>query len=299
MSRIQAGAGRIVLRTDGSEAVFTELSCTYPLKLLSPRTSQQNVRIVYVLTYGGGLVGGDRIALTAQIEENTILVMLSQGSTKVFKDRPGERLSARSHGTHSAIPTTQRMDILISSNGALFLLPDPVTCFRAAKYNQLQVFHLHNAASIVLLDWVTSGRKSIGEEWVFSMYYSLNEVWVDGERLAKDVMFLQEQDDVQSLPRRTLANTLAPYSCYATLILYGATVQSSLRHLAAEFEAITVFKHSSPPDLIWSFSLIREGKGCVVRVAARETEDVKHWLGGALKELESVIGVDVYRRAFN
>lgn len=196
--------------------------------------------------------------------------------------------------------TTQTLEVHVASSSALFLLPDPVTCFRSARYHQSQTFHLAEDSSAVLLDWITSGRRSLGEEWAFSRYYSLNEVWVAGRRIARDVTLLEERDhQAGPLPARTLGKTLAPYSCYATMIMYGGLVQDTIRHLSAAYNAITVFKQPGPPPLIWSLSAICEGKGCIVRVAAKETEDVKTWLGKALSDLEGVLGVDVYRRAFS
>lgn len=311
-----AGSGRIVLRRHGAEAAFSELSYVYPLKLLSPRLSPENASVVYVVSYGGGLVGGDRIQLSVVVDEGAALVMLTQvrpllhtivhlttipvhqGSTKVFKNRPGGRLSSRSQGTSADAVTTQTLDVSVARGGALFLLPDPVTCFRSAAYNQIQVFRLHASASLVLLDWVTSGRKSLGEEWAFSRYYSKNEVWIEDRRLAKDVMLLEEQKPVPSLPLRTLAESLAPYSCYATLIMCGPLIQNTLASLSAEFGRLTVFKQARPQDLLWSFSAISDGVGCVVRVAGTETELVKSWLGEKLVALEGAMGPDIYRRAF-
>jgi urease accessory protein len=192
------------------------------------------------------------------------------------------------------------MDVLISPDSALFLLPDPVTCFRSASYNQIQTFRLSgDSASVALLDWVTSGRKSLGEEWVFSRYYSVNEVWVDGKNIAKDVLLLEDSiEDTKPLPQRRLSDRLAPYSCYATLILYGPLVHNVIRDINAEYETISVYKTNAPSDLTWSVSPISDGQGCVVRVAGKETEGVKNWLGHALRELEDLLSVDVYRRAF-
>jgi UreD urease accessory protein len=76
--QIASGGGRIVLRSHGSSVTFAELSSTYPLKLLSPRIDQDGVAIVYVLTYGGGLVGGDCVKLAVDVGQGTILVLLSQ-----------------------------------------------------------------------------------------------------------------------------------------------------------------------------------------------------------------------------
>lgn len=183
-------------------------------------------------------------------------------------------------------------------HSALFLLPDPVTCFRAAEYHQIQTFHLSEGSSLVLLDWITSGRKSLGEEWVFKKYYSLNDIWVCGNRIAKDAMLLEERDSPSALNPRSLAESLAPYSCYATVIMYGPLVQDVIQHLSTAYATITVYRQSAPPSLLWSLSPICDGQGCVVRVAGKETEDVKHWLGEYLRDLQQVLGIDVYRRAF-
>lgn len=152
----------------------------------------------------------------------------------------------------------------------------------------------------MLLDWITSGRKSLGEEWAFSRYYSLNEVFVDGKRIARDATLLDEQDAQEGpLIPRTLAERMAPYSCYATVILYGKLVQRTCHGLSAAYSAITVFKQHRPPPLLWSLSPICDGRGWVLRVAGKDTEDVKVWLGKALVDLDSIIGVDVFRRAFS
>ena len=76
--QIESGGGRVVVRSLGSSVVFSELSSTYPLKLLSPRIDQDGVAVVYVLTYGGGLVGGDFVKLTVDVGHSAILVVLSQ-----------------------------------------------------------------------------------------------------------------------------------------------------------------------------------------------------------------------------
>ncbi|KAE9408224.1 UreD-domain-containing protein [Gymnopus androsaceus JB14] len=295
ISRIHAGGGRIALSSHGGKAWFSELSATYPLKLLSPRLSENGVAIVYALTYGGGLVGGDRIHLSVEIESDTKLLLLSQGSTKVFKTRAQQRLASvqrsldrTSLNVQSSPTTLQKMDFVISSNGALFLLPDPVTCFRSASYTQIQNFRTASDASLVVLDWVTSGRKSLGEDWVFSRYYSVNELMIEEKRVAKDVMLLEDETNPDT--SRRLAERLSPFSCYATLILRGPLIEGTIAHLVS----------STPEDIIWSLSPIGSDKkdGMIVRVAGIETELVKGWLKDALSTLEEIIGVDIYRRAF-
>lgn len=82
--KIEAGVGRIVLNSYGSNVVFSQLSSTYPLKLLSPQILDR-VAVVYALTYGGGLVGGDQVNLSVDVGSGAILVMLSQASVNLHQ----------------------------------------------------------------------------------------------------------------------------------------------------------------------------------------------------------------------
>lgn len=221
----------------------------------------------------------------------------------MFKTRMGRTpVAARTDDNDTSMPDTrvtrQDMRISVPQNGALFLLPDPVTCFRSANYHQFQTVHISSSASLVLLDWYTSGRKSIGEEWVFERYYSLNEVFVDGRRVARDATLLEDKPlEPTDLTQRTLKEKMAPYACYASVLLFGPLTALTREQLWAAYEATTVFKQAARPNLLWSFSPLCEGAGAVVRVAALETEDVRNWLGAALRGLEGVIGADIYKKA--
>jgi urease accessory protein len=82
---INAGGGRVTVRSHGPSASFSELSATYPLKLLSPRVALDGVAIAYILSYGGGLVGGDSIKLAVDVGPGSILLLLSQVRLSSFQ----------------------------------------------------------------------------------------------------------------------------------------------------------------------------------------------------------------------
>lgn len=84
MQKIEPGVGRVVLRSHGPDAVFSELSYKYPLKLLSPQTHAHKTAVLYVVSYGGGLVGGDSVELTVEVLDESVLVMLTQVSVMCF-----------------------------------------------------------------------------------------------------------------------------------------------------------------------------------------------------------------------
>ncbi|EIN14100.1 UreD-domain-containing protein [Punctularia strigosozonata HHB-11173 SS5] len=289
-----SGRGLIKLECHGSAAKFSQLSAKYPLKLLSPRVSVDGVAVVYILSYGGGLVGGDTIDVRIEVGRDAVLLLLSQGSTKVFKTRPGRRASQDITAT-----TTQAFTTEVKGNGTVLLLPDPVTCFRSASYHQSQVFHLSGAGSAAILDWFTSGRKALGEEWAFTRYHSVNELWVEGKLIAKDAMLLEDPSNHPAqLSTRGLRERLSPYSCYANLLLYGPVLQPVIQELTALYDRLTVFKRTQPEPLIWSLSPISGQLGYIVRAAGMETEDVKQFLARALRPLQAVVGEDLYGKTF-
>lgn len=66
----------------------------------------------------------------------------------------------------------------VESGGLLALLPDSVVCFATARYSQVQRFNLAPDASLVLVDWLTSGRIARGEVWNFEYFKSTNHVYI-------------------------------------------------------------------------------------------------------------------------
>lgn len=69
----------------------------------------------------------------------------------------------------------------MGSDGLFVVIPDPVTCFSTAKYSQKQVFRIAKDSSLILVDWVTSGRHESGERWDFDLYKSTNQIYLEGD----------------------------------------------------------------------------------------------------------------------
>ncbi|KAG8927544.1 hypothetical protein FRC02_008072 [Tulasnella sp. 418] len=325
------GRGKATLRSIGRDAVFSELSYAYPLKLLTPRLhhseTASGVAILYVLSYGGGLVSDDQVHLSVDVGPDSSLVILTQGSTKIFRARGQlDRVRASNPSIFATIPadkeerpaqmhvntTSQRINVRVTGAGCLFLLPDPVTCFADSSYTQVQTFHVGSGeGSIAVLDWFTSGRMSRGEEWAFARYKSINEIWLGDRRVVRDVMLLEDDtrisggDGVVQTPAqvtatilapRPLKDRLAPYSCYATLFLFGPAVSETLSKLRRQYDTIIQFQRTDPPPLIWSLSSIESGG--VVRIAAKETESIKLWLKEGLTDLIAHVGAEAYSKIF-
>lgn len=352
------GEGLAVLRAHKGAAMFTHLSFTFPLKLISPAASSRiaslatakAVAALYIVGYGGGLVSGDSVELDMDVGQGACAVVLTQGSTKVFKTRataPTRHVSTM----HTAGPdatsaarvgvgvggmTRQVYRYLIRADATLVLLPDPVTCFAAARYDQVQRFDLRSStSSLVMLDWITPGRTAVchtphvrvsaldafpeaqrgaqmkdyttpprlPERWKFDSYRSRNEVRLPDHSTARDVLLLEQHADRDHGPEGVgwteLARRNCPYDTYATLLLAGPDAQPLIDTLSVEFEQIQIRPASVHPAVVWSLSAVEDGPPqlVVVRIAAASAAHVRAWLRARLAPLQSVVGRDLLKQA--
>lgn len=232
-SSSSAGDGRIVAKVlpAGGSGLET-ITYQYPLKLISPSpsTSQPSV-LVFLLSYGGGLVGGDTVDLSIHVKPEAKLSVVTQGHTKIFKSPSPD------------VITKQTLQVKIDDNAGLCLLPDPVQPFEDSVYIQTQIFKLKSQASLFMLDWVTQGRTARGENWSLVKWTGRNEVWLSSPTesgkdrlLVRDTVVLSKEDSITL--GRSLKDTMHKMGIFGTLILKGSMTESLGKFFLAEFEAL-------------------------------------------------------------
>ncbi|KAJ5165968.1 hypothetical protein N7492_006264 [Penicillium capsulatum] len=217
------GQGNVVLSLlPPNNPTLTTLTYKYPLKLvprapgfvptpdpaaLSDSCPSRPVHL-YLLTYGGGLLPGDHIEVSIKLEDRTRMVVTTpQGSTKIFKTDPNSGNSPnviKGHrnqmpaNEHLSDMSQQSLDVRIGRQAALCYLPDPSVPFQNSRYEQVQTFTVDAAAkgdqrgSLCVLDWVTQGRTSRGENWNFRFWKGRNEVWAMNEKTGRRRLLLRD-----------------------------------------------------------------------------------------------------------
>ncbi|CAD6568515.1 MAG: hypothetical protein TREMPRED_004601 [Tremellales sp. Tagirdzhanova-0007] len=303
------GSGHLHLTASSTRATFSTLFSSYPLKILtpSPLPSQPlNVASCYTLAYGGGLVAGDLVSLRVEVDESCGLVMLTQGSTKVFKHRLGIRPRSHSTSGDSNPVTRQRIHVTLAPKSFILSLPDSVSPFRGSRYFQAQRFVLPSDgnASVLLLDWVNSGRgqqrlaangsnhdEEEEEIWAMESYNSLNEIYLSDRQIMRDRLLL----DATISP---VAPRMRPFNVYATILIFGPTFASLLKHLKELGDRTSQFQAHRPPEMVWAFSPVEAEQGGVVRVAGVEVEDVRKWIRKTLQSggIENLVGQGLWPR---
>lgn len=281
------GTGRIVVGiAPNGEPGLEVLSYQYPLKLISPSSGagrsahagpdgKKKSVLVFMLSYGGGLVAGDQVSLAVDVRPGARLSLVTQGTTKVFKAPPPvqtTRSKSKSAGP-LVVVTRQNLQMRVAAGAALCLLPDPVQPFADSVYEQVQVMRLaagrrdssssssSEAATLCLLDWVTQGRAARGENWSFTRWQGRNEVWaeeqqpVDADRtdstatkarlLVRDAVILVPEmidgelstaSPASASPRSTvLRDSMHGLAVVGTLLLRGPLVDALGRFFLDEF----------------------------------------------------------------
>lgn len=278
------------------------MSFQYPLKLISPSPSaEQKSVLVFLLTYGGGLVGGDQVYLTIDVKRNAKLSIVTQGHTKIFKSPSRD------------VITRQQLHVTVADGAALCLLPDPVQPFEGSVYDQSQSFFVAEGGSLCLLDWVSEGRTARGEDWDLWAWRGKNEVWLAGAAGTKPRLLLRDniilEGDHPNVDK-VLRKKMQHMGIFGTIVLRGRLMESLASFFMAEFGALPRIgardfrsqeKMESDNDAVlsqreaWRLARLRQEKeddvwwsaakvrGCtVIKFGARTVEGGRNFIGNML-----------------
>jgi len=264
-----AGHGVIELTQIAGKTHITRRRAHSPLKLLSPRTSG-NSAWIFTSTYGGGLLGGDAIHLDLHAGSGTRCLLSTQASTKIYRT--------------TGAPSRQELHAQIDPDAILVSAPDPIVCFAGANFSQAQRFDLSQAASLVLIDSFTSGRKARGERWAFARYASRTEIFIEDRCVFRDAILLDPTDGPLASPMR-----MGACDCFATIVIAGAPLQKYVNELAKFISNQQISR-----DPLFSASCFENG--IVIRIAAIEIETVVSWIRERLNFVTELLEQDPWSR---
>jgi len=263
---IAAGRGGLEINSVSGQSAVTAAWASSPLKILIPRPRGKSVW-AYLSSFGGGLVAGDETRLDLRLAAGTRTFISTQASTKVYRN-PLRR------------PCSHRLTATLGEGSLLVLAPDPVQAFSGSSYAQRQSFHLQPGASLVLVDWFTSGRAARGERWAFDRFLSRNEIHLGGERVLVDSLLLDPADGPLADSHR-----LGRFNCVALVVLMGPALREASTRLLADIAEQPVTRRA---PLVCSASAIREG--VILRIAGEQVEDVGREIHRHLVILSELLG---------
>jgi urease accessory protein len=194
----------------------------------------------------------------------------TQSSTKAYRSDRG---------------TSTHLDALVGDASLLVVAPDPIVCFAGSSCRQAQHVDLSGTGALVLVDWLSSGRRAAGERWAFDRYSSRTIVRVDGRVVFYDGLSLDSTDG-------EVSKRIGRFDVLATVLIVGASLSAAADVVLAEVNAIPVVRC---PDVLASASRIA-GPGAVVRIAGTSVEQVGRLVREHLRFVPARLGDDPWSR---
>lgn len=249
--------------------MVTRAYATSPLRWLTP-ANHGHAAWVYTSSHGGGLVNGDAVEMDIEVGDGATALVSTQASTKVYPSPDGVRADLRAS---------------VGAGALLAVVPDPVVCFAGARYRQLIEVDLAEGATLVLLDWMTSGRRAFGERWAFDEYTAAVRVRRGDRWLVFDAMSLRADDG-------NLAERLGRYDVCGTVVVVGPSLGGHAARIVETAQGQRVARH---PEMLTAASTV-DAAGCVARVLGTSLEGVTRTVREWLSFLPATLGDDPWCR---
>ena len=263
----RSGRGTIVARFARGRTLLLTARAESPLRFLRPTFPGTTSATICLVTFGGGLVGGDEVELDIEVERGATLVVFTQSSTKVFRGTSRQLLRAKVEGT-------------------LVVLPDPVSAFAGARYTQRIDVALAGEGACVVLDGFTSGRAAFGDRWAMTTLDLRTTVTYGARMLLRDSLRL----DVADGP---IADRAGRFEAFATLVAAGERARPIARAIVDEPVA--------PPsnDLVVAASPLPRADalglpGAIARIAATSPVEALAAARARLRNLPDIDAVDPF-----
>lgn len=143
-----------------------------PLKIINPRSLNDCCHIV-LSNYGGGMVQGDQVRLRIICERASRLYMGSQANTRIFKN-PEQQ------------PCGQVLQGRLKEGAFAVINRDPVVPHEGSSFRESQEWHVDPTSSLLLVDWISSGRSESGESFAYRSYESEIRIRSGGKTVLVD-----------------------------------------------------------------------------------------------------------------
>ncbi len=156
---LNRGVVELSLRRAGTRTVVRDAYFRTPLQIMRPYyLDDSGTAYIYLLSPGGGVVGGDRYSITVTLETGARACMTTASATKIY-----------------ASPDTmahQRFDIVLQAGAAFEYLPEQIIPFARSAFRQDMTVRLGSGAVAVLMEIVAPGRLARGEAFAYRDYSS-------------------------------------------------------------------------------------------------------------------------------
>ena len=237
-----------------------------PIRIMFPRAGGSAPEEAVIVNTAGGIAGGDRLQYGVTALPNASIAVTSQAAEKVYRalNEPA-RIATR---------------LKVCEGAKLAWLPQETIVFNWGRLSRTTEIELSSGGELLALEWLVFGRAAHGEEMVGGSIADSWRIRKDGRLIWADGF--HAADEMFSHLHRTAL--LSHCKALATLIYFGP-------RLDAQLELV----RDIAPSLDCDCAATSVGGLIVVRIAAKESSDVRRALRGLLQQFGAAPGTGPFR----
>lgn len=241
-----------------------------PFRIFTPRTTPGEPLSLVSSTLSGGLVGGDQLRFSLDVQAGAAAQMVGQAAEKIY-------------GSNGAL-TEQDFELRLAESGWLEWVPQETILFDQARLERR--FSIQTAAQSRALvgDMVVLGRLAMGEHFADGAFSDTWRLEIDGELVWMDRFGFEGAGAIAR--GRGDAFGLSGAEAFATVVYAGPEAERAVELLRT-------------PE--WDERVARAGKGLrmgvtclgpcsVVRVVGSPAHELRRLLGDIWKHLRAEMG---------
>lgn len=204
-----------------------------------------------LMTSSPGILDGDKYDVKIELAEGCALQLHTQSYQRLFQMKKG---------------ASQKMEVLMHNNASFRYLPHPAVPHRESNFVTKNKIHLSEGCKLIWGEVLTCGRKLNGEEFVFTKYQNLTEIFLNGKLAVKEnLLIVPSGFDIKSIGQ------LQEFTHQASLIYIDG--KATINDLILETNKIL----STEKDVCFGISALPIN-GAVVRMLGHKAEQLYNCL---------------------
>ena len=149
---------------------------TQPFRLadITEDKSQKTLRLM-VMSSSPGILDGDEYNIRLELGKDCAVELETQSYQRLFNMKAG---------------AVQQMEVRMEENSSFVFLPFPSVPHNSSIFTAKNKIYLSAGCSLIWGEVLTSGRKLSGENFLFSKYHNLTEIFLNGKLIVKENLLI-------------------------------------------------------------------------------------------------------------
>jgi urease accessory protein len=217
-----------------------------PLQVVRAFHLNDGAALAHLHNVSGGVLGGDRLELTAVVGPQARAQLTTPGATRIYRHRQG------------GVEAVQYNHLIVEADGLLEYLPEPLIPFAQARYRQITQIQLAHKAGLFWWEIVAPGREARDELFAYDWLEMAVDIQANHRLIALERLKIQPQQHSPTSPAR-----LGPYRYLTTFYICRVGLPEKVwLDLETTLEALS--REYTSAEALWGVSTL-VSNGLVVR----------------------------------